>query len=200
MNFYDSDGNIQSEALNCSNSILNKKPCFPELVWDNLQSTTPVKALPIIDDIGAIVGVWMKNKGTGVNTEARVRAQFTCNEPEGGGAVLKPNIKQGKVDSITVKKSGIGYGFDPADTFCPKEQYTAIISKEGLVQHLNDGDILMLVSDADGNVSDTSPDILQVIDVDYTATHIQIATIDPADNAQFQIGMTVKTKKDMNLY
>jgi len=195
LNFYDSDGNIQSEALNCSNSILNKKPCFPELVWDNLQSTTPVKALPIIDDIGAIVGVWMKNKGTGVNNEARVRAQFTCNEPEGGGAVLKPNIKEGKVDSIAVKKSGIGYGFDPADTFCPKEQYTAIISKEGLVQHLEDGDVLMLVSDADGNVSNTSPDILQVIDVDYTSTHIQIATIDPADNAQFQIGMTVKTKK-----
>ena len=96
LNFYDSDGNIQSEALNCSNTILNKKPCFPELVWDNLQATTPVKALPIIDDIGAIVGVWMKNKGTGVNTEAKVRAQFTCNEPEGGGAVLKPNIKKVK--------------------------------------------------------------------------------------------------------
>ena len=55
------------DALNCNNSILNKKPCFPELVWDNLQSTTPVKALPIIDDIGAIVGVWMRNKGTRVN-------------------------------------------------------------------------------------------------------------------------------------
>ena len=195
LNFYDSDGNIQSEALNCSNSILNKKPCFPELVWDNLKSTTPVKALPIIDDIGAIVGVWMKNKGTGVNNEARVRAQFTCNEPEGGGAVLKPNIKEGKVDSITVKKGGIGYGFDPADTFCPKEQYTALISKQGLVQHLEDGDILMLVSDANGVVDETSPDILQVIDVDHTPTHIQIATIDPKDNPKFEIGMTVKTKK-----
>ena len=195
LNFYDSDGNIQSEALNCSNSILNKKPCFPELVWDNLQATTPVKALPIIDDIGQILGVWMKNKGSGVNREARVRAQFTCNEPEGGGAVLKPNIKEGKVDSITVKKGGIGYGFDPADTFCPKEQYTALISKQGLVQHLEDGDILMLVSDASGVVDETSPDILQVIDVDHTPTHIQIATIDPKDNSKFEIGMTVKTKK-----
>jgi len=195
LNFYDSDGNIQSEALNCSNTILNKKPCFPELVWDNLQATTPVKALPIIDDIGQILGVWMKNKGSGVNREARVRAQFTCNEPEGGGAVLKPNIKEGKVDSITVKKGGIGYGFDPADTFCPKEQYTALISKQGLVQHLEDGDILMLVSDANGVVNETSPDILQVIDVDHTPTHIQIATIDPKDNSKFEIGMTVKTKK-----
>ena len=78
-----------------------------------------------------------------------------------------------------------------ADTFCPKEQYTALISKQGLVQHLEDGDILMLVSDADGNVSNTSPDILQVIDVDYTSTHIQIATIDPKDNPQFEAGMTV---------
>ena len=195
LNFYDSDGNIQSSAVNCNNSILNKKPCFPELVWDNLQSTTPVKALPIVDDIGAIVGVWMKNKGSGVNAEARVRAQFTCNEPEGGGAVLKPNIKEGRVESVTVKKGGIGYGFDPADTFCPKEQYTALISKQGLVQHLTDGDVLMLVSDANGVVDETSPDILQVIDVDHTPTHIQIATIDPKDNSKFEIGMTVKTKK-----
>ena len=94
-----------------------------------------------------------------------------------------------------MKKGGIGYGFDPADTFCPKEQYTALISKQGLVQHLEDGDILMLVSDANGVVDETSPDILQVIDVDHTPTHIQIATIDPNDNPKFEIGMTVKTKK-----
>ena len=78
LNFYDSEGNIQTATVNCNNSILNKKPCFPEMVWDNLQSTTPVKALPIIDDIGAIVGVFMRNKGSRVNKEAKVRAQFTC--------------------------------------------------------------------------------------------------------------------------
>ena len=95
------------------------------MVWDNLQSTTPVKALPIIDDIGTIVGVFMRNKGSRVNLEAKVRAQFTCNEPEGGGATFKPNIIDGGletgniVDSITVTSGGIGYGFDPADTFCP---------------------------------------------------------------------------------
>ena len=194
LNFYDSNGNIQSSAVNCNNSILNKKPCFPELVWDNLQSTTPVRALPIIDDIGAIVGVWMRNKGTNVNLEAQVRAQFTCNEPEGGGAKLKPNIEDGKVESVTVEKSGIGYGFDPADTFCPTEQYVALIPKQGLVNHLNDGDILMLVADADGVEDQTNPDILQVINIDYDPGHIQIATIDPKDNAKFQIGMVVKTK------
>ena len=187
LNFYDSNGKIQMATVNCNNSILNKKPCFPEMVWDNLKSTTPVKALPIIDDIGAIVGVWMRNKGSNVNLEAQVRAQFTCNEPEGGGAVLKPNIKDGKVDSVTVQKSGIGYGFDPADTFCPKEQYVALISKEGVVNHLKDGDILELVGA--GN-----PDLLQVVDVDYDDSHIMIATIDPTYNAQFEVGMTVQTK------
>jgi len=194
LNFYDSSGKIASSAVNCNNSILNKKPCFPEMVWDNLQSTTPVKALPIIDDIGAIVGVWMRGKGKNVNLEAKVRAQFTCNEPEGGGAVLKPNIKDGKVDSVTVEKSGIGYGFDPADTFCPKEQYVALISKEGVVNNVKDGDILMLVSTAAGVEDPTSPDLLQVVNVDYDDSHIQIATIDPSYNTQFEIGMTVKTK------
>ena len=77
INFYDSSGNIASSAVNCSNSILNKKPCFPEMVWDNLQSTSPVKALPIIDDIGQILGVLMNKKGSNVNAEASVRAQFT---------------------------------------------------------------------------------------------------------------------------
>ena len=196
LNFYDSEGNIQSSALNCNNSILNKKPCFPELVWDNLQSTTPVKALPIIDDIGAIVGVWMKNKGKNVNLEADVRAQFTCNEPEGGGAVLKPNIKDGKIESVTVQKGGIGYGFDPADTFCPKEQYVMLISKEGIINELNDGDTLMLVSDADGTTYENTPDILQVVNVDHDSGKIQIATIDPSDSARIEVGMTVKTKSN----
>ena len=194
LNFYDSSGKIASSAVNCNNSILNKKPCFPEMVWDNLKATSPVKALPIIDDIGAIVGVWMRQKGKRVNAEATVRAQFTCNEPEGGGAVMKPNIKDGKVDSVTVQKGGIGYGFDPADTYCPKEQYIALVSKAGLVEHVKDGDILMLKKTADGVEDPTTPDLLQVVDIDYDDSHIMIATIDPKYNAQFEIGMTLMTK------
>ena len=65
INFYDSDGNMASSAINCSSSNRNKKPCFPEMIWDNLQSTTLVKALPIVDDIGSILGVLVKNKGSG---------------------------------------------------------------------------------------------------------------------------------------
>ena len=95
LNFYDSNGNVSSAAVNCSNSILNRKPCFPEMVWDNLQSTSPIKALPIVDDIGQILGVLMRKKGTNVNTEATVKAQFTCNDPEGSGAEFKPNIING---------------------------------------------------------------------------------------------------------
>ncbi|BCU98380.1 MAG: hypothetical protein CM15mV22_0120 [Eurybiavirus sp.] len=76
-----------------------------------------------------------------------------------------------RLRSVTVEKSGIGYGFDPADTFCPKEQYVALIPKQGLVNHLNDGDILMLVADADGVEDQTNPDILQVINIDYDLAH-----------------------------
>ena len=168
INFYDSSGNVSSAAVNCSNSILNKKPCFPEMVWDNLQSTSPIKALPIIDDIGQILGVLMNKKGSNVNTEATVKAQFTCNEPEGSGATFKPNIVDGKVDSIEVIKPGVGYGFDPADTFCPKEQYGVLLPKAGLQQHVNDGEYIEQVTTT-GN-----PDILQVVDTDYDLSLIHI--------------------------
>ena len=188
INFYDSSGNIASSAVNCSNSILNKKPCFPEMVWDNLQSTSPIKALPIIDDIGQILGVLMNKKGSNVNTEATVKAQFTCNEPEGSGAVFKPNIVDGKVDSIEVIKPGVGYGFDPADTFCPKEQYGILLPKVGLQQHVNDGEYIEQVTTT-GN-----PDILQVVDTDYDDSNILIATIDPAFNTNLVVGLPLKTK------
>ena len=200
LNFYDSEGNIQTATVNCNNSILNKKPCFPEMVWDNLQSSTPVKALPIIDDIGAIVGVFMRNKGSRVNKEAKVRAQFTCNEPEGGGATFRPNIIDGGlekgnvVDSVTVLTSGIGYGFDPADTFCPKEQYAALVPKAGLVQYVKDGDILMLSKTAAGVEDPTNPDILEVVDTDHDDNNILIATIDPKFNPQFEVGTELMTK------
>ena len=188
INFYDSLGNVSSAAVNCSNSILNKKPCFPEMVWDNLQSTSPIKALPIIDDIGQILGVLMNKKGSNVNAEATVKAQFTCNEPEGSGATFKPNIVDGKVDSIEVIKPGVGYGFDPADTFCPKEQYGILLPKAGLQQHVNDGEYIEQVTTT-GN-----PDILQVVDTDYDESNILIATIDPTFNPNLTVGLPLKTK------
>ena len=187
LNFYDSAGNIASSAVQCANSILNKKPCFPEMVWDNLQSTSPVKALPIIDDIGQILGVLMNKKGSGVNAEASVKAQFTCNEPEGSGAKFKPNIVDGVVDSIEVVNSGIGYGFDPADTFCPKEQYGVLVAKAGLQQHVNNGEYIEQVTT--GN-----PDILQVVDTSYDEDNILIATIDPSFNPNLVVGLPLKTK------
>ena len=187
INFYDSSGNIASSAVNCNNSILNRKPCFPEMVWDNLQSLSPIKALPIIDDIGQILGVLMQKKGSGVNAEASVKAQFTCNEPEGSGAEFKTNIENGVVDSIEVVKTGVGYGFDPADTFCPKEQYGVLVDKSGLQEHLNDGEYVEQVIEG-------SPDILQVVDTDYDAEHILLATIDPTFNSQLQVGMQLRTK------
>ena len=82
----------------------------------------------------------MQKKGFDVNLEASARAMFTCNEPEGSGAVFKPVIinsvydpetgldKKGIMVGVDVIKPGLGYGFDPADTFCPKEQYIALIT------------------------------------------------------------------------
>ena len=193
-NFLGSDGSIPSMSLNCSNSIFNKKPCFPEIVWDNLQSTTPVKALPIVDNIGSILGAWTKKKGSGVPLQAQARAQFTCNEPEGGGAEFKPNIKDGKIESIAVVKPGIGYGFDPAETFCPNEQYNYIIPKGGLANEVNDGELLYLVSYADGTEDTTNPDVMQVVDVEYSETQILIATVDKSFEPNVEIGMKLKTK------
>ena len=193
-NFLGSDGSIPSMSLNCSNSIFNKKPCFPEIVWDNLQSTTPVKALPIVDNIGSILGAWTKKKGSGVPLQAQARAQFTCNEPEGGGAEFKPNIKDGKIESIAVVKPGIGYGFDPAETFCPNEQYNYVIPKGGLANQVNDGDLLYLVAYADGTEDTTNPDVMQVVDVEYSETQILVATIDKTFEPSVEVGMKLKTK------
>ena len=187
INFYTSDGEIATAALNCNSGILNRKPCFPELVWDNLQSTTPIKAIAIVDDIGQMLGVLMRKKGKNVNREAQVRAQFTCNEPEGSGAKFKPNIVNGVVDSIEVIKSGIGYGFDPATTFCPNEQYGVKVKKIGLKQHVKDGEYIE-------QVSTSSPDVLQVVDVDYDEDHILLATIDTSFNPKLVAGLQLRTK------
>lgn len=195
-NFLGSDGSIPSMSLNCSNSIFNKKPCFPEIVWDNLQSTTPVKALPIVDNIGSILGAWTKKKGSGVPLQAQARAQFTCNEPEGGGAEFKPNIKDGKIESIAVVKPGIGYGFDPAETFCPNEQYNYVIPKGGLAKEVSDGDLLYLVAYADGTEDTTNPDVMQVVDVEYSESQMLIATVDKSFEPNVKIGMKLKTKSN----
>ena len=189
-------GSDASLPLNCSNSIFNKKPCFPEIVWDNLQSTTPVKALPIVDNIGSILGAWTKKKGSGVPLTAQARAQFTCNEPEGGGAEFKPNIKDGKIESIAVVKPGIGYGFDPAETFCPNEQYNYVIPKGGLANEVNDGELLYLVAYADGTEDTTNPDVMQVVDVAYSESQMVIATIDKSFEPNVAIGMKLKTKSN----
>ena len=194
LNFYDSNGNISTATVNCSNSILNKKPCFPELVWDNLKSTSPIKALPIVDDIGQILGVFMKRKGSNVGLEAQVRAQFTCNEPEGGGALLKPVIVDGQVNSIKVINPGIGYGFDPATTFCPKEQYVVTVPKGDIINNLDDGETLMLVQYANGTVDPTKPDVLQVVDTNFSNDLMTFATIDPSWNINLESGVILETK------
>ena len=54
------------------------------MVWDNLQSTSPVKALPIIDDIGQILGVFMQKKGSGVGLEARSEHSLHVMNQRGG--------------------------------------------------------------------------------------------------------------------
>ena len=187
------NGGFPSASLNCGSGNKIIKPCFPEMVWDNLESTAPIKALPIVDRIGSIVGSWVRKKGKNVNLEAKVRAQFTCNKPEGGGAVFKPNIVDGKVDSIDVIDPGIGYGFDPAETYCPKEQYNYKMPKGTLVDKVENGELLFLVSYADGTVDTAKPEVMQVVDTDYSDDEMVIATLDPSWHVNVENGMVLQT-------
>lgn len=195
-NIYASDGSFNEEAVNCSNSILNRQPCFPEMIWDNLQSTTPVKALPIVDDIGSILGVLIQNKGYEVNAEASVKAMFTCNEPEGKGATFSPVIVDGRVERIDVTSSGVGYGFNPGTSYCPKEQYVVIVKEaSSLKANVNVGDVLLEVETADGVVSTTQPAVMQVVDLDYEGSgDVLLATLNIAYNKYLQPGLKLKTK------
>ena len=99
----------------------------------------------------------------------------------------QPNIVNGQVDSIEVINPGIGYGFDPADTFCPKEQYGILVNKIGLQEHVNDGEYIEQITT--GN-----PDILQVVDTEYDQDNILLATIDPSFNPNLTVGLPVRTK------
>ena len=173
-----SDGSINFNSLNCSPNNLRKTPCFPELIWDNAQSTSIIKALPIIDDIGSMVGVFMRKRGSNINTTAKVRAMFTCNEPEGVGAVLEPVIKAGKVDNVKVIKPGVGYGLDPDNTYCPKEQKIFLVPNLDLQDYADEGDILFYQA----AFGDVNTGIMQIIEFDYDNTgYIALATLDKND-------------------
>ena len=171
----DSDGNIQMSTLNCSPSNLNKKPCFPELIFDNAQSTTFIKALPIIDDMGAIVGAFMRKKGSNISTTARVRAMFSCNEPEGRGFIGKPIVKNGKIESIAIKKTGVGYGLDPDTSTCPTEQRIFLVPNVELADYVDEGGYLFPQDDPNNP-------ILQVLEFNYNNTgYIGLATLDKTE-------------------
>ncbi len=173
-----SDGTINSSTLNCSPKNRLKKPCFPELIFDNAQSTTIIKALPIIDDIGSMVGVLMRNKGSRINTTAKVRAMFSCNEPEGTGADLTPIIKNGQIEKIRVNKPGVGYGLDPDNTYCPREQKFFLIDNVELNDFADVGEIIFYQEeDGDPNVG-----ILQIMDYNYNNTGlVALASLNKED-------------------
>jgi hypothetical protein len=203
--FEDFVAGLPQVPVDCSNSLLNKKPCFPEMIFDALQGTTPMKALPIIDDIGSTVGTIVKKTGGGIpnfGLGVKARSVATCNEQEGKGAVFQPvfvadgsgiegNVRLERVDVI---KSGIGYGYTRDEAVCPKEQYFVVINEPGLKNFISEGSILYLVKDAAGNVSETQPDIMQVDDFNYKGTgKISLATIDPEDFSKIQPGMVLRT-------
>lgn len=172
----DSDGQIQMSSLNCNPANLNKKPCFPELIFDNAQSTSLIRALPIIDDIGSIVGVYMKNKGSNINTTASVRAMFTCNEPEGTGAKMTPIIQNGRIDRIRVDSPGVGYGLDPDNTYCPTEQRIYLIDNLEIQDYVDEGGFLYVDETVQ---ADPNKPFMQVVEFNYNNTElVGIATLD----------------------
>ncbi len=182
----DSDGNINYETVNCSPANRNKKPCFPELIWDNAQSTSIIKALPIIDDIGSMVGVFMRNKGSGISATAKVRAMFTCNEPEGTGALLKPVVSNGQIEKVVVNKTGIGYGLDPDNTYCPKEQVVYLIPNVELQEYADEGDLLFFQPEwGDENIAR-----MMVIEYNYQNTgYAAISTLEKTDIIPEGVGL-----------
>ena len=182
-----SDGTINIHSLNCSPENIRKAPCFPELVWDNAQSTSIIKALPIIDDIGSMVGVFMRGKGSDINTTAKVRAMFTCNEPEGKGALLEPVVSAGKIEKVKVLKKGLGYGLDPDNTYCPKEQVVYLIPNIELQDYTDEGDLLFFQPgfDVDENTA-----MMQVVDFNYNNSgYIGISTLDKNDIIPEGVGL-----------
>jgi hypothetical protein len=175
----DRNGNVPMMALNCSSENFFKKPCFPKLVFDSLEGSTPVKALPIIDNIGSIVGVFMKNRGSDLAVSPKVDALSTCNESEGTGARFFSTVTDGQLN-ISVENPGIGYGFDPDTTYCVREQVTALISSDKLLGFVEEGDLLFEVKKADGTVSELQPEVLQVVEFNTDGSGLmKIATIDP---------------------
>ena len=182
----DKFGAINNATVNCSSSNRNKKPCFPELIWDNAQSTSIIKALPIIDDIGSMVGVFIRNKGSGIGVTAKVRAMFTCNEPEGTGAVLKPVVSNGQIEKVVVNKTGIGYGLDPDNTYCPKEQVVYLIPDVELQEYADEGDLLFFQPEwGDENVAK-----MMVIEYNYQNTgYVAISTLEKTDAIPEGVGL-----------
>ena len=182
----DSDGKINYASLNCSPANTRKAPCFPELIWDNAQSTSIIKALPIIDDIGSMVGVFMRGKGSDVGVTAKVRAMFTCNEPEGSGAVLKPMVKNGKIEKVQVLKTGIGYGLDPDNTYCPREQVVYLIPDADLQDYADEGDLLYFQPEW-GNENEAK---MQVVAFNHESTgYMSISTLDKDDPIPEGVGL-----------
>lgn len=183
--------------LDCSNNLLNKSPCFPEMVFDALRSSTAVKALPIIDSAGSIVGSLVQKAGGNIpnlGLDSKVRALATCNEQEGSGATFKPIIRNGTLAGVDVLTPGIGYGFSTDTTFCPREEYFIKIVNNDLKSYVVEGSVLNIVKLADGTVVDNQPEILQVADTDYKGTgEIALATIKKEDESLVQPGMVLTT-------
>ena len=181
-----SDGSINFNSLNCSPNNLRKTPCFPELIWDNAQSTSIIKALPIIDDIGSMVGVFMRNRGSGIGATAKVRAMFTCNEPEGTGALLKPVVNNGQIEKVVVNKTGVGYGLDPDNTYCPKEQVVYLIPNLELQEYADEGDLLFFQPEwGDENIAR-----MMVIEYNYQNTgYAAISTLEKTDIIPEGVGL-----------
>ena len=122
--------------------------------------------------MGAIVGAFMRKKGSNISTTARVRAMFSCNEPEGRGFVGKPIVKNGKIESIAIKKTGVGYGLDPDTSTCPNEQRIFLVPNVELADYVDEGGYLFPQDDPNNP-------ILQVLEFNYNNTgYIGLATLD----------------------
>ena len=107
---------------------IGPKPCGPPTIIFIGGGGIGAKANPIVDRNGNLLAVDIVNGGYGYRTPPTIKVIDPCNN--GSGAVLRPRMKNGRVDDVIVLDSGTGY-LPPSQTV---PQYPArICIKEILV-------------------------------------------------------------------
>lgn len=106
---FDSNGNLVTGSLNCSQDNLAFLSCPPQIVLTGLQKTAiPPKLKAVVDTAGRIISTIINDPGFNLNFDAS--AIVTSCNGFGSGAVVRPIINSnGQLDGIEIDNPGEGY-------------------------------------------------------------------------------------------